>query len=936
MIDACFVSLARNFGQNVIGIILSGTGDDGVPGIREIAGAGGFVMAQDPATARFGHMPANAQRTGCVHRSLPPESMGRAIEAYLEQCQPSHNTVSSGSLPEDTHLLIRTLQQEYDVNLSEDDHFIVLRTVEARVTALNLTSAAEYTGYVEAHPTELDELYRELQTELVQNQLPHLVWMTDRNSDASMIVNAHGTVVYANQTFTRRLGRADGDWLNLRLEHFDLRHHQAEFPQRFEDCRLRGGIVVQTVHRTVDGRSLPTEMAATHVELQQRDHLFCVVRDRENERLEAKVAPDDCEEGPAETRGIVICDASNPEYPITFASDSFYRMTGYSAEETLGQNCRFLQGNNTSSQTIAEIRAAVTAEMPCRVLIENYRKNGDSFWNDLSVVPVKDSAGRVTHFVGVQDDATRRLQLEERSRHSERTIRLILDSTAEGIVGIDSKGRCTFCNSAAVKLLGYESAAELVGHRFQAVVQQDVREEPDLEQVLRTGEGTEYPGQHFRRANGDQVPVDIRCHPMLEAGRCIGGVITFLDDSERRQREHQLHVARSRAELANEAKSEFLANVSHELRTPLAAILGFARIINEQYNDAGLREKVHAIQRNGDYLLTLLGDILDLSRIEAGRLEVRRTTVDVQDLFSDIYRTMRMRAESHQTNLRFRSSGPLPQTITTDAARLRQIVINLVANAIKFTPVGEVEVTVCCLNPSTEKEMLQVEVQDSGIGISPTQLEGLFEPFTQADATIGERFGGTGLGLSISRRLARSLGGQIEARSTEGVGSTFTVVIPAAPAGSLMSVDLERARGDKLPLDRETGTETDEHLGCRILIADDMRDVRDIASHFLRKAGAEVEVAKNGEQAVEAVTAAANRGEQYSLVLMDLQMPVMNGPSAVRSLRDLGIDIPIVALTADAMKGTRERVLQLGFSEYLTKPIHAEELIRTVRRLIEC
>lgn len=643
--------------------------------------------------------------------------------------------------------------------------------------------------------------------------------------------------------------------------------------------------------------------------------------------------------------GILICDAERADIPITFVNNGFVKMTGYSAEEALGRNCRFLQGRNTDPAAIEKMRQAIAQQVHCRVLVENYRKDGTPFWNDIYITPVRGPHNNVTHFVGIQNDVTERIRIGESVRQNERTTRLLLDSTAEGIFGMDSDGFCTFCNSAAAKMLHFDQTTELVGKRIYDVIQPSDEDgttlpydESLITSSIRKKQNIHCREQRFHRRDGQAFPVEFWSHPICMEDRCIGAVVTFVDDTERRVREQELRDMRDAAYEANAAKSRFLANMSHELRTPLAAMLGFTKIIQTEYDDSDLAEKLAAISRNGDYLLRLVGDVLDLSRIESGKFETSLVSVSTAELLCDIRDTMRMRTEEYGTVLKFSVRGDLPETITTDTARFRQILINLIANAIKFTPQGVVEVNAWHLVPADDSgDRLEIEIKDNGIGISQDQLDRLFEPFTQADRTINERFGGSGLGLSITKRLLDALGGTIGVQSQQGEGSCFTVSIPVAPCGQTIAIDLDGLAGAQVEPSPDTSAEKVEtlSLSARVLIADDMRDVRFIAQHFLKKAGCDVEVVENGQLAVHAVEQAAQEGRPFDLVLMDVQMPVLSGVQAVRLLRQKKIDIPVIALTADAMKGTRRRLLEEGFDEYLSKPLSVERLQRVASRLLD-
>jgi PAS domain S-box-containing protein len=398
----------------------------------------------------------------------------------------------------------------------------------------------------------------------------------------------------------------------------------------------------------------------------------------------------------------------------------------------------------------------------------------------------------------------------------------------------------------------------------------------------------------------------------------------------------ELARARDQAEAAARAKSEFLANMSHELRTPLTAILGYADLLYDDDSDGGNvlshRETVDIIRSNGRHLQALIDDILDLSKIDADRMMLELGQVSPRQLVEDVLCLMQLRAREKGLSLQMDCCFPLPGQITTDALRVRQILVNLIGNAIKFTARGTVRVSVR-YDAATHRQIFAVE--DTGIGIQPDQLQRLFSPFSQADASMSRRFGGTGLGLSISKRLAQMLGGDITVESTYGSGSTFTLEIVAemSPGSVMLDSEPETEAAPVAPV--RPAAEPAPRLTGRVLLAEDVPANQKLISFLLQKWGATVQVVDNGALAVDAALKAKDAGAPFDLILMDIQMPEMDGYTATGVLREKGYAGRIIALTAHASDDDRDRCLNSGFDGFAVKPIQRDQLYATCREHLE-
>jgi len=417
--------------------------------------------------------------------------------------------------------------------------------------------------------------------------------------------------------------------------------------------------------------------------------------------------------------------------------------------------------------------------------------------------------------------------------------------------------------------------------------------------------------------------------PYRMAG-CISD-ISGLKQAEFALAEQAAKLARARddAEAANIAKSAFLANMSHEIRTPMTAILGYADLLcdREMVRDE-IESHATTIKRAGEHLLTIINDILDLSKIEAGRMTVERISISPLDIVREVFTVFRPQADAKGLDLSLALVGSIPRTIQSDPVRLRQILVNLVGNALKFTERGRIDVFVRLATGALEREpRLAFEVRDTGIGMSADEVTQLFKPFTQADVSTTRRFGGTGLGLTICQRMAHLLGGQISVSTEPGRGSAFVAEVATGPLAGVRLVDADdesRGSGEAvrqgLPF----------RLAGRILIVEDGVMNQQLIKHLLGRHGAEVELAENGKVALQKLVAAGTLGageRACDLILMDMQIPELDGYATTVILRRLGFVGPIVALTAHAMPEDREKCLAAGCNDYVSKPIDRERLI---------
>jgi PAS domain S-box-containing protein len=524
-------------------------------------------------------------------------------------------------------------------------------------------------------------------------------------------------------------------------------------------------------------------------------------------------------------------------------------------------------------------------------------------------------------------------------RASEQRYRSVYSTAPLAFVMWDRAGRITDWNDQAEAMFGW-SREEAVGRNlFELLVPEDARSR--LGRVaaasLRGEVARNVVNENLTRS-GERITCQWNNAVLYDSDGSVAGALSLaLDITESKRAEEELHQAKESAEAANRAKSEFLANMSHEIRTPMTAILGFADVLLEEGNlDSTPPERIEVaqtIKNNGQYLLGIINDILDLSKIEAGKMAVERIACSPCRIVAELASLMRVRADAKGLSLHIAYAGTVPETVQTDPTRLRQVLVNVVANAIKFTKAGEVRL-ITSLEEENGRPLLQFDVVDTGIGMSREQAARLFQPFTQADTSTTRNFGGTGLGLVISQRLAGLLGGDVvlvDARP--GCGTHFRVRVATGPLDGVKMIDDPMSATTTIGPDGGAGNDADKvplH-DCAILVAEDAPANQHLIGRLLKKAGADVTVVENGKLAVGVALSASDAGRPFQVILMDIQMPVMDGYEATALLRRSGYTGTIIALTAHAMPSDREKCIAAGCDDYATKPIQQRELLDKIR-----
>ncbi|MDP2828971.1 MAG: PAS domain S-box protein [Sulfuricellaceae bacterium] len=609
----------------------------------------------------------------------------------------------------------------------------------------------------------------------------------------------------------------------------------------------------------------------------------------------------------------------------TYLNPVWEEITGHAVEKCLGTNMLNYIHPDDAQKNFESFMPLIERRVDsCRYEVRFSTRDGSYCWLEVFARLVLDEQNQIVGTTGVLNDVTERRLAEDRLRDELQFSQQLLEVIPYPIFVKDVEGRYLGFNKAFETFWGIDRN-EWAGKTVHDLLIGSLAEKHQLadNQVFHTGATLSYeaPVQAGDRLIHETV---YQKTPFRRSDGSIAGLIGIISDvTEAKRSAAELEKARDAAEAANRAKSDFLANMSHEIRTPMNGIIGMTDMTLDTELTATQREYLGLVKTSAHSLLTIINDILDFSKIEAGKLEIESIPFDLGIILDEITRTLSLRATEKGVSLSCTTNQALTTQLEGDPVRLRQILLNLVGNAIKFTAHGEIEIRADSDSPHEDVIPVHISVRDTGIGIPEDKIEGIFSAFSQADSSITRKFGGTGLGLSITRQLVAMMGGQLWVESQPGVGSTFHFTARFKAARERLETNADP--GEQAPA---------TPVGLNILLAEDNPINQKLAVTLLSKAGHQVSVANNGLEAIEQI-----RNTNFDLVLMDMQMPEMGGIEATLLIREhetiLGGHVPIIALTANAMQGDQERCLSAGMDAYLSKPIQKEELFRLIARTMD-
>ncbi len=618
-----------------------------------------------------------------------------------------------------------------------------------------------------------------------------------------------------------------------------------------------------------------------------------------------------------------IVSSTDAEGRITYANDKFCSISGYSREELLNNTHSLLKSGKQSAAFYTDLWHTIASGQTWHGEICNHDKHHHEYWMDSTIVPLLDSEQKPFQYISISTDVTEHKAMEERIRESNHFLSRLTDTMGEGVYAEDKQGQCIFVNQEAERLLGWKKD-ELLGKKlYQLIHVHNEDQHPfntnqaNIQQSIAQGTKFSSDTEIFVHKDGHTFPVSIVAAPLYENSSISGTVAVFQDISSRKEAESAMSAAKEAAESASKLKSDFLANMSHEIRTPMNAIIGMSHLVLQTSLNHKQHHQIEKVHQSAESLLRIINDILDFSKIEADKLELEATEFRLDDVFDNLANLLSFKAEEKGLELLFNIASSTPVKLIGDPLRLGQILINLCSNAVKFTEQGEVIIEVEPTNIIDNKITMQFTVSDTGIGMSASQCQSLFQSFNQLDSSTTRKYGGTGLGLAISRKLAEMMEGKIWLTSTENVGSTFYF---QAQFGLAAATEIT------LP----SPSEQFPHL--RTLVIDKNRSARNIYQSMLNSLGLQTSTISSGEEAIELITTNQDK-TSYDLIILAWHMPDLDGLSLLKRLRSLKLKTPprVMILASpsdhDAILETTEN---LAIDGIINKPVTPYSLMKSL------
>ncbi len=765
----------------------------------------------------------------------------------------------------------------------------------------------------------------------LQRRNAELDAVRESSLDCIIMMADDGRITEFNPAAERAFGYARSDVVGKHLGEVlvvpALREVHATGVQRY--LAGEGGLVtgkrLEVPAVRADGSEFPVELALNVVQLKGPPVFVAYIRDitdRKRAEADAKHAEKLALVASRSDNAVIITDVDGK---IEWVNEGFTRITGYTPDEVRGRKPgTILQGPDTDPATVLQMREKLRRGEGFQVEIVNYAKDRRKYWLAASVQPIHDPAGTLTNFIAIESDITERKRAERAVREAEEKYRSIFENAVHGIFQTTLDGHYLSSNAALAHIYGYASAEELrasVTDICNQLYVDPMRRDDFVRLITHAGKVSQFESQIYRKDGAIRWISEEARAVTDESGKLLYFEGMVADVTDRREAQEQLRHAKLDAEAANRAKSEFLAAMSHEIRTPLNGVIGMTELLLDSDIPPHQRRYAQIAKSSADALLVVINQILDFSKIESGKLELESIDFDLRNIVEEVAEMLATRASAKGVELSSRVDPKLPARLRGDPSRIRQVLVNLANNAVKFTEHGEVVIRVESANAANGKASVRFSVRDTGVGIPPDRMDRLFLPFSQIDASTTRKYGGTGLGLAISKQIVEALGGTISVQSAANEGSTFSFTVPLEPAAS------DPGPGAQLLVDLR---------GVRALVADDTEAPREALCEQLTAWGMRATAVAGGAEAMQRLREAAASGDPYRLAMIDMLMPGTNSATFAREVRaDILLrDTALVLLSSIETPVEIERAREAGFGDQVTKPLRQSQLLDTVMRQI--
>jgi two-component system, sensor histidine kinase and response regulator len=761
---------------------------------------------------------------------------------------------------------------------------------------------------VEERTAELEKKQAQLKVEEERSRL-----LLESVGEGIFGVDTEGTVSFVNPATEKLLGYSRDELIGSKIHSLVHHSHADGSPYPVEECPMRAAyndgkahIVTDEVLWRKDGTYFYVNYTSTPI--RKEDRLvgsvvtFMDVTENKKAEKEIKKLSAAVEQSPI---SIVITD---PEGRIEYVNQHFENATGYSVEEAIGKNPRILNSGLLPKEFFTELWETISSGQDWHGEFANVRKDGRLFWESASISSIKDENGIVTQYVALKEDITERKKVEEDLEENRQLLSSVIENSTSLIFMKDLEGKYILVNKSFEKVLKFKKET-ILGKTDYEIYPKEVAEELRHNDRLVVESRQPISEEEVVPIEGQDLPLLSIKFPILDAkGNAVAVCGMSTDISQLKKTEEDLREARDEAEAATKAKGDFLANMSHEIRTPMNAIIGLDSLLTKTDLNPKQLDYVEKIGLSARNLLGIINDILDFSKIEAGKLDIENTNFNLNEVLGNLSSMIGNKAREKGLELIFNQDTDIPPSLVGDPLRLGQILLNLTNNSIKFTENGEIEVSAKIESGTQNEILMRFEIRDTGIGLTPEQSGKLFQSFSQADSSTTRKYGGTGLGLTISKRLSELMGGEIGVESEYGKGSTF-----------FFTARFGIGKGKK------KRAAPDDLKGLKVLVVDDNETARDVLSSYLEDFLFEVKTVSSGELAIrEIIQSKAARDKDYDLVLMDYQMPGLNGIETSRRIREEleNIEVPrIVMVTGFGREEIMKQAEKIGLQGFLIKPV---------------